>query len=191
MGLYDGIAIPVQGQPISSSNFGKKVRDAILDLDRRVASLDSSGNTGRAYGTSSLVLNNTTETAGLTIVNMTFKAGIAYQAEWKGGVVAGTAGNTVVTRVRKYNATPGSGADWGDLYRTEGLVGSTRSAGGTLYLLNNTTNDVTSDVNLNHVSSSSAASGITIAGSANSPRWFTIKPVGFATDYAGMGVQVS
>jgi hypothetical protein len=191
MGLYDGIAIPIQGQPLSSSNFGSRVRDAILDLDRRISSLDTSNNTGRAYSTSSLVLNNTTETAGLTILGMVFKAGLAYQAEWKGGVIAGASGNTVVTRVRKYNATPGSGADWGDLYRTEGLVGSTRAAGGTLYLLNGTTSDVTSDVNLNHISSSASASGITIAGSANSPRWFTIKPVGFAADFAGMGVQVS
>lgn len=37
MGTYDSlIAIPVQGQKVSSGAYGKPVRDAIIDLDRRL-----------------------------------------------------------------------------------------------------------------------------------------------------------
>lgn len=41
MGNYDGIQVPVQGQTISSSLYGKLVRDAIVDLDRRVSNIES------------------------------------------------------------------------------------------------------------------------------------------------------
>jgi hypothetical protein len=42
MGNYDSIGIPVQGQPISSSQYGIRVRDAVVDLDRRVSLLEAS-----------------------------------------------------------------------------------------------------------------------------------------------------
>lgn len=41
MGNYDGIAVPIQGQPISSSLYGQQVRDAIIDLDTRVSNIES------------------------------------------------------------------------------------------------------------------------------------------------------
>lgn len=41
MGLYDGIQIPVQGQPISSGGYGIPARNAILDLDARVARVEA------------------------------------------------------------------------------------------------------------------------------------------------------
>lgn len=191
MGAYDSIAIPVTNTPISSGNFGIKVRDAILDLDRRVSSVDTSANTGRASATSNLVLATTTETAALTVNGMVFKAGLAYEAEYKVGVLGATAGNTVVLRCRKYNATPSAGTDWGDYFRTECLVGSTRAGGGKLFLLNGTASDIISDVNLTATSSAAGAAAITLSGTAVSPRWFVIKPTGFAADFAGMGVQVS
>lgn len=41
MGNYDSIGIPISGQPISSGNYGVKVRDAIIDLDARVSVIAS------------------------------------------------------------------------------------------------------------------------------------------------------
>lgn len=38
---YEDIQIPVDGQPISSSMFGEKVRNAILDLDARTSELEN------------------------------------------------------------------------------------------------------------------------------------------------------
>lgn len=37
MGNYDLIQVPVSGQPISSAEYGIRVRDAIIDLDARVS----------------------------------------------------------------------------------------------------------------------------------------------------------
>lgn len=36
MGAYDDIQVPISGQPASSSLFGHKVREAIIDLDARM-----------------------------------------------------------------------------------------------------------------------------------------------------------
>lgn len=41
MGTYDSIGIPVSGQPISSSQYGSKVRAAILDVDARLLALEA------------------------------------------------------------------------------------------------------------------------------------------------------
>lgn len=41
MGNYDSIQVPVQGQNISSSLYGQRVRDAIVDLDTRVSNIES------------------------------------------------------------------------------------------------------------------------------------------------------
>jgi hypothetical protein len=42
MGTYEaGITIPVPGQPIGASGYGIPVRDAIIDLDRRLLSIES------------------------------------------------------------------------------------------------------------------------------------------------------
>lgn len=191
MGLYDDIGIPVQGQPISSGTWGLKVRSAILDLDRRVSAYDSSTGTGRAYSTSSLVIATTTETAALTVTGMVFKAGIAYEATMRMGLGTATAGTLAQCRVRKWNATPASGADWGEFFRFEGKGAPVMSCIASIFLINNTAADVTSDVNLVVQSSVAAANAVTCFANTTSPRYFTIRPTGFATDYAGMGVQVS
>lgn len=191
MGNYDAIQVPIGGQPISSGNYGVRVRDAILDLDRRVSSLDPNTGTGKAYSTSSLVLANTTETAGLTITGMVFTAGLAYQASIRGGMHTAADGTTCNFRVRKYNATPASGADWGEFYRVRGTGSPVMMVNGDLILLNGTSADITSDVNLTVQSSATAASAVTVYANSTSPRYFIIKPIGFASDYTGMGVQVS
>lgn len=191
MGNYDDIQVAIGQQPISSGNFGNKVRDAILDLDRRVSSLDPNTGTGKAFSTSSLALSTTTETAALTIAGMTFVAGLAYQASIRMGIFTAASGTQCNFRVRKYNATPASGADWGEFYRFVGAGANVIAVNGDLILINNTSADVTSDVNLTVQSSVAAASAVTVYANSNSPRYFVIKPIGFAVDYVGMGVQVS
>jgi hypothetical protein len=190
MGNYDAIQIPVGAQPISSGQFGVRVRDAILDLDRRVSSLDPNTGTGKAYSASNLILTTTTETAALTITGMTFIAGLAYQASIRNGMSTAADGTLCNFRVRKYNATPASGADWGEFYRVRGTT-SVMLVNGDLILINNTSADVTSDVNLTVTSSVAAANAVNVFATASSPRYFIIKPIGFASDYAGMGVQVT
>jgi hypothetical protein len=41
MGNYDTIQIPIPGQPVSKSQYGDRVRAAIIDLDTRVARIES------------------------------------------------------------------------------------------------------------------------------------------------------
>lgn len=56
MGNYDNIQIPVNGNPISASQFGVRVRDAIVAMDTRLSRIESTlsnyafkaGNTTRA-----------------------------------------------------------------------------------------------------------------------------------------------
>jgi hypothetical protein len=191
MGNYDSlIAVPIGGQKASASLFGVPVRNAILDLDRRVSAYDSTNNVGLAFATSTLVLASTTETAALTITGVVFKAGLAYEASIRQGC-NGTARLLLSMRLRKFNVVLTSGADWGEYYRwaCEGAAGaSTMANNATLILLNNTAADITSDVNL---TAAASAATINVVASAASPRYFTIKPCGFASDYLGLGVQVS
>lgn len=42
MGNYDDIGLPVKGQPISSGAFGIKVRNYIIDADRRLSTVENS-----------------------------------------------------------------------------------------------------------------------------------------------------
>jgi len=192
MGSYDDIGLPVKGQPISSGAFGIKVRNAIIDLDRRVSSVDTSTGTGKVFSASPLTVATTTETAALTLTGMVFKAGLAYEASMRYGLYATASTTLVETRIRKYNATPSSGADWGEYFRFNSIgtsAGGSQSCIGTIYLINNTSADITSDVNL--IIQLSAASSTTLQANSTSPRYFIIKPAGFAADYVGMGVQVS
>lgn len=192
MGLYDGIGLPVKGQPISSGAFGIKVRNAIIDLDRRVSSVDTSTGTGKAFSASALSLTTVNETAALTITGMVFKAGLAYEASMRFGIYGSAVNQLVNARVRKFNATVASGADWGEFYRFSNgqstSSGGAQSCLGSIFLINNTSADITTDVNL-----SCQANAITpvLHASATSPRFFIIKPAGFAADYVGLGTQVS
>lgn len=60
MGNYDSIQVPVKGQPISSGGFGGPVRDAIVDMDMRVALLEAS-----------LILPEAVRGAGSNVNNVT------------------------------------------------------------------------------------------------------------------------
>lgn len=188
MGRYDDIAVPISGQPVSSGNFGIKVRDAIIDLDYRLSTVDTSTGTGKAFSTAVQVLATTTETASLTITGMTFVAGIAYEASMRCGIATAATGTLASMRLRKTNA---AGADWGEYFRFEGKASPVMSAISSIFLINNTQTDVVSDVCLTAQSSVAAANALNIYANANSPRYLVIKPAGFASDYVGMGVQVS
>lgn len=193
MGAYDSIAIPVKGQPISSGAYGIPVRDAILDLDRRVSASDSSSGTGRASATSSLVLTTTTETTGLVVTGMTFKSGLAYMATMRCGINSATAGTVGNFRLRKgTSATPASLTDYGEFFRFEGkgAVGVMNGLG-SIYLLNPSLADVTQDVTLSVQSSVAGANAFMSYANGNSARFLTITPIGFATDFAGMGISVT
>lgn len=193
MGAYDDIGIAIGGQKASASQFGVKVRNAIIDLDRRVAAYDTTNQVGKAFSTSSLTLSSITEVAALTITGVVFKAGLAYEATMRQGIWGTAARLLINMRVRKFNATPGSGADWGEYYRfsTESGASITFTMGcfGQLILINNTAADITSDVNL--TAGPNAATQMTIQSTTATPRYFTIKPCGFAVDFVGLGVQVS
>lgn len=193
MGAYDNIQSPVQGQPISSSLFGARVKAAIQDLDRRLSAYDATTGVGKVLSTSNLVLSTTTETAALTLTGFTFRAGYAYKATYRSGFLAAAATTRAGFRLRKYNATPASGADWGEYFRFQAAStpSDVMNAFGTLYLLNATGADITSDVNLIAFSTASGASALTIWASTPSPRYLVIEPAGFAIDYVNMGVQVS
>jgi hypothetical protein len=193
---YSSIALPVPGQPISSGTFGINVRNAIFDLDARISSVDTSSNTGKVYSTANLNLTTTSEVAALTLTGMTFKAGLAYEATFRMGLVTAASSTMVNMRVRKYNATPSSGADWGEYFRSfgNGGVGSTGTpigCIGTIFLINNTAADIVSDVNFTLAASVSGSPAATAFATTASPRYFTIKPTGFAADFVGLGVQVS
>jgi hypothetical protein len=191
MGAYDDIGIPVKGQPISSGAYGIKVRNAIIDLDRRVSSVDTSTGTGKVFSTGSVVLATTTETAALTLTGMVFKAGLAYECSFRAGLGVAASLTWVNFRIRKYNVTPASGTDYGEYFRTVGKDANLVSALGTIFVLNNTSADVTNDINLTVTCSVAGTAAATVFGSTASPRYLIIKPAGFAADYAGMGIQVA
>lgn len=189
MGRYDDIAMPIGGQPISSGNFGIKVRDAIIDLDSRLSTLDTSTGTGKAYSTSAQVLSTTAETVTLTIPGMVFVAGIAYEVTMRTGIMSATAGTLCNFHLRKTNA---AGALFGEFYRFEGKgTGQAMSAMSSLFVINNTSADITSDVVLTGTSSVAAANAITLHAYASGARYLVIKPAGYASDYVGLGIQVS
>lgn len=191
MGLYDDIGIPVKGQRVSSGSFGIKVRNAIIDLDRRVSAYDASTSMGKASSTSNLVLANTTEVAALTITGMVFKAGLAYEASFGATIASASVGTLMQARIRKYNATPSSGTEWLNFYNYRAEGSAWANALGVGYLLNGTTADITSDVNLNMQASVAAANAITVTAGSTNVRFFIIRPIGFASDYSSLGVQVS
>lgn len=190
MGAYDSIGLPVAGQPISSGNFGGKVRDAIIDLDRRVSSYDASTGVGKAFSTSNLVLSSASETVAVTITGQVFRAQLAYEATMRHPLSSGTATAMCNLRLRK---TGLGGLDWGEFFRTQaGATNLVMSALGTIYLLNNTDNDITTDIVLTaQFSNWVTPQTLTLFATTASPRFLTLRPTGFAADFTGMGAVVS
>lgn len=84
MGNYDSIQIPVQGQPVSSSLHGVRVRNAILDLDTRVTGVEIDQQAIVARGrriTAKTVASGSagTEFGYMRIDNIPVKANSAYR----------------------------------------------------------------------------------------------------------------
>jgi hypothetical protein len=65
------------------------------------------------------------------------------------------------------------------------------SAVGQIYLLRTGLTDLTTGVMLSAQSSVNVASGALLWASAASPRYFVIEPAGFASTFAGLGVNVT
>lgn len=196
MGNYDNIQVPVQGQPISSSLFGVRARNAIIDLDRRMSAYDASTGIGKASATTSLVLATVNETAALVISGFTFRAGYAYQVNIRNGQATAADGTLCQYRLRKGGTLTLSGAtatnaDWGEYFRVRGSGTPVMMVNASQYLIRTAITDLTSDFCLTATSSVAAASACTVYGNANSPRFMTITPVGFASDFLGMGVDVT
>jgi hypothetical protein len=188
VGNYDSIQVPTYGQPISASQFGVPARDAIVDLDRRVSAFDGSTGIQVVASASSQVLATTAEVSILALVGFTFRGGFAYRANIRQGLASAVAGTLCNFRIRKSNA---SGTDYGEYFRAEGKGASVMSVLGSIYLLRSDPTDLNTSIVLTGQSSVAAASAITCYANATSPRYLVVEPVGFAADYAGMGVAVT
>lgn len=111
MGNYDTlISTPVPNQPISTSQYGIPVRNAILDLDNRATLLEALAGGAVGYHSSTPVQPIVAAAASGEAVIMTgsfsFKLGYAYQIGWKwrGQINVGNGTGTVFnmySRVRR------------------------------------------------------------------------------------------
>lgn len=129
----------------------------------------------------------TSEVVSLTVTGVTFKSGWAYEAHFRAAVY-GTAALQALFRIRKTNA---AGTDWGEYgrVRCEGIsAGTSAMANGSLVLLRSAGTDLTAvDVALTVAGSGS----ISVFANAASPRYLVIRPVGYASEYTGCGVEVA
>lgn len=144
--------------------------------------------TGTATSTGNQTALGTTETVSLTVTGMVFKAGWAYRAYIRTAVY-GTANAQVHFRLRKTNT---AGADWGEYGRVTCVgasLGNAAMVNGSLILVRSAGTDLTADVALTATASAAAAGNL--FGSAVSPRSLVIVPVGDASAYAGVGVDVT
>jgi hypothetical protein len=142
---------------------------------------------GVAASTSSQTGFTTTEVVSLTVSSMVFKAGLAYRAHLRAAVY-GTAGAQVLFRLRKTNA---AGANWGEYgrIRCEGTSAADGAmANGSIILLRSAGSDLTVDVALTVVTDTGTGN---VFADAASPRSLTIEPIGLASTYTGLGVDVS
>lgn len=85
MGNYDDIGLPVKGQPISSGAFGIKVRNYLIDADRRLSTVENSL-LPRYYIKANATSRNTTTTVaadtgtGVLLANIFMEVG-SYEVE--------------------------------------------------------------------------------------------------------------
>ena len=127
------------------------------------------------------------EVAVLTVTGMTFKAGWAYRAYMRTLVYGSAAAILVNFRLRQASV---AGADYGEYGRVE-TKGNSASfaviANGSVVLTRSAGTDLTTDVLLTAVASTGTAS---LFASAASPRYLCIEPIGPASEYLGLGVDV-
>lgn len=120
------IATPVQGQPISSGAFGIPVKNAIDDMDLRVAALETGQQAFIARARRITASGNvtTTETGVLRVDNVLVKAGSIIQVQTGPLNLDTDVAETVATaRLRvAYSATTGTTAT-----TSSGLIGTYRA----------------------------------------------------------------
>lgn len=129
----------------------------------------------------------TAETVSLTVEDVIFVAGWAYEVQIRGGLY-GTAGVQALFRIRKTNL---AGTDWGEYgrVRSEGIsAGNSAMVNGSLVLMRSASTDLTADVVLTCQPTSGT---VNIFASATSPRYAVVRPCGYATEYVGCGVEVT
>lgn len=96
MGNYDDIGVPVQGQPVSSGAFGVKVRNYLIDADRRLSAIEGSL-LPRYYIKDAVTSRNTTTTVAADSGGTSPLAGIpleigSYEVEFVGLITLTTTG---------------------------------------------------------------------------------------------------
>lgn len=115
-GPYD-VALPVQGQPISTSQFGVKVKDAIDDLDARAVILETSAQAivARAQRITSKTLaagSANTQTEYIRLDNIPVRANTGYRIMTSQvNIIASVANDTMLAQIRyAFATTPGTAA---------------------------------------------------------------------------------
>lgn len=109
MGNYDSIASPISGQPLSSFAFGQRVRDAIIDLDKRQTGTEIvvSGAAAALATTSNQPLVSTANADTLIqSLSYDFKKGYSYKISysWRMQINGGTSPFVVYSKLRRLNA---------------------------------------------------------------------------------------
>lgn len=136
MGTYDSIQVPVPGQPISSSLYGIRVRDAIINLDTRATTIETQAQAIIARGrriTQKLNADATvsaTEVSYFRLDNVPVRAGTAYRIMTSGINLDSSVGSDVmIARLRiQYSATTGTVATTSSTQSGEMRTGQINSA---------------------------------------------------------------
>lgn len=127
------------------------------------------------------------EAVSLTVAGMVFKAGWAYRAYIRAQVYGSAVGNLAHCRLRQNGL---GGADYGEYGRVSAAGTSTGTsviANASLVLTRSSATDLTTDVALTVASNTGTVS---LFASAASPRYLCIEPIGPASEYLGLGVDV-
>lgn len=141
---------------------------------------------GQAFSNASLG-GIAAETVVLTVTGMTFKASWAYRAYLRTLVYGSAAAILVHFRLRQ---TGLAGADYGEYGRVETKgtsAGTAVMANGSIVLTRSAGTDLTTDVALTVTANTGTA---TLFATAASPRYLCIEPIGPASEYLGLGVDV-
>lgn len=142
------------------------------------------GMVGKAVD-AAVVAAPTTESTILTITNMIFKAGTAYRAFLRTGL-NGPNGAQCLFQIRKTNSTGTQLGEYGRVTTLSTAVGSTVMANGSLIINRSASTNLTTNI----VLTAAASASVNLWASTVSPRSLIIEPIGLASDYAGLGVDI-